>query len=62
MGIVNILNFSFSPGLFFPDDEVGTDIEKADYDKEQKAGGEGVEVADNEKREDPEGEIGDCEW
>ena len=21
-----------------------------------------VEVADNEKREDPEGEIGDCEW
>ena len=62
MGIVNILNFSFSPWLFFPNNEVGNDIEKTDDDKEQKTGGELVEMTDNEKREDPEGEIGDCEW
>ena len=55
MGIVNILNFSFSPWLFFPNDEVGNDIEKTDDDKEKKTGGELVEMTDNEKREDPEG-------
>ena len=62
VGIVNITNFSFSTDFFFPNDEVGNDIEEANNDDHQKTEGEVVEVTENEEREDPEGEIGDCEW
>ena len=48
--------------MFFPNNEVGNDIEKANNNDHQNTGGEVVEVTDNEEREDPEGEIGDCEW
>ena len=54
--------FPFSPGSFFPNYEVGNDIEKAHSNNQQNTGGKVGEVTDNEEREDPEGEIGDCEW
>ena len=56
------MNFPFPTGFFFPNDEVGNDIEKADNNDHQYTGGEVVEVTDNEEREDPAGEVGDCEW
>ena len=57
-----MLNFPFSPGFFFPNYEVGNDIGKAHNNNHQNTGGKVVEVTDNQARDDPEGEIGDCEW